>query len=114
MARGEPVEFSEAERIRKDDRRIFIDLSVSPIRDASGTVVGASSIKRDITEQIRIRKALAAETARGQDLVQLVGRDVPGGEKTGYLQGKRCPPHPRPQVWTVLWTNEVPGRLKRR
>jgi two-component system cell cycle sensor histidine kinase/response regulator CckA len=70
VARGEPVEFSEAERIRSDGRRIFIDLSVSPIRDSSGQVVGASSIKRDITEQRRIRAALAAESARSKDLAQ--------------------------------------------
>src|SRR6185312_1562148 len=54
VARGEPVEFSEAERVRSDGEHIFIALTVSPIRDPSGKVVGASSIKRDITRQKRI------------------------------------------------------------
>src|SRR5215213_9071777 len=47
LRRGETVEFSESERIRKDGSRIWISLSISPLRDASGKVVGAASIKRD-------------------------------------------------------------------
>jgi two-component system, cell cycle sensor histidine kinase and response regulator CckA len=70
VSRGEPVELYEAERIRRDGEHIFIDVSVSPIRDQSGKVVGASSIKRDITEQLRIRAVLAAESSRSQDLAQ--------------------------------------------
>ena len=63
---GQPVEFSEAERIRKDGRRITIALSVSPIRDATGQVVGASSIKRDITERKHAERALAESQERLQ------------------------------------------------
>jgi two-component system cell cycle sensor histidine kinase/response regulator CckA len=70
VARGEPVEFSEVERIRSDGRRIFIALTVSPIRDASGKVTGASSIKRDITAEKRNQAALALETARSRELAE--------------------------------------------
>jgi PAS domain S-box-containing protein len=70
VARGEPGEFSETERIRSDGRRIKIALSVSPIRDTSGQVVGASSVKRDITEEKRVEAALAVATARSRDLDQ--------------------------------------------
>jgi PAS domain S-box-containing protein len=70
VARGEPVEFAEAERIRKDGQHIFIALTVSPIRDGSGRVVGVSSIKRDITTQKNTRAALAAESARSRELAQ--------------------------------------------
>jgi two-component system, cell cycle sensor histidine kinase and response regulator CckA len=67
IRRGEPVEISEAERITKDGSRIHISISVSPIRDAQDRVVGASSIKRDITERRR-----AAETLRqSQERLQL-------------------------------------------
>jgi two-component system cell cycle sensor histidine kinase/response regulator CckA len=70
VARGEPGQFTEAERITRDGRRIVIALTVSPIRDATGQVVGASSVKRDITEEKRVQAALAAETARRRDLDQ--------------------------------------------
>ena len=64
IRKGEPVELSEADRIRKDGRRIFISLSVSPIRDALGQVVGASSIKRDVTERKVAEQALAESQGR--------------------------------------------------
>ena len=70
VSRGEPVEFSEVERVRKDGQRIHIALSVSPIRDGSGKVVGAASVKRDVTEQKRIQAALEAESARSRELAQ--------------------------------------------
>jgi two-component system cell cycle sensor histidine kinase/response regulator CckA len=66
LARGEAVEFSEAERLTKDGRHIFIALSVSPIRDSSGRVVGASSIKRDITEAREAREELTRSRERLQ------------------------------------------------
>ena len=72
VRRGEPVAFSETERIRKDGERITISLSVSPIRDEAGRVVGVSSIKRDITSERRTRALLAAETLRSRELTQVV------------------------------------------
>ena len=59
LARGERVEHYETVRIAKDGRRLDISLSVSPIRDSSGRVVGASKVARDVTERRR-----AEETQR--------------------------------------------------
>jgi two-component system cell cycle sensor histidine kinase/response regulator CckA len=70
VSRGEPLQFSETERLRKDGQRIHIALTVSPIRDPAGTVVGASSIKRDITRQKQTEAALAEASARSRDLAQ--------------------------------------------
>ena len=67
LRRGENVEFDEAERIRKDGERIWISLSVSPVRDAEGRLIGAASIKRDITE----RRRAEAELRRHQDQLRL-------------------------------------------
>ena len=69
---GKAVHSAEVERIRKDGQRIWISLSVSPIRGAEGTIVGAASIKRDITE----RRLAEAELRRHQE--QLASR-APGG-----------------------------------
>jgi two-component system cell cycle sensor histidine kinase/response regulator CckA len=72
LRRGETVELSETERIRKDGKRIWISLSVSPIRDASGVIIGAASIKRDITESKLMRQQLH-DTQRFQAVGQLAG-----------------------------------------
>jgi PAS domain S-box-containing protein len=69
LRRGETVAVSEAERIRKDGRRIWISLSVSPVRDATGVVIGAASIKRDVTEQ-----RLATERMRDVQRLRAVGQ----------------------------------------
>jgi PAS domain S-box-containing protein len=54
LRRGERLEHFETIRMTKDGRRLNISLTVSPIKDRFGTVVGASKIARDITEQKRI------------------------------------------------------------
>jgi PAS domain S-box-containing protein len=59
ISHGERVERYETTRVRKDGTRIFIELTVSPIRNADGVVVGASSIKRDVTGRGRTAEALA-------------------------------------------------------
>ena len=50
IGRGGPVNHYETQRIRKDGRTIDVSLTVSAIKNAQGTVVGASAIARDITE----------------------------------------------------------------
>jgi PAS domain S-box-containing protein len=59
LSRGEAIAHLETTRIRKDGSRFPVDLSVSPIRDVDGQVVGASSFKRDITERRRAMEAAA-------------------------------------------------------
>jgi PAS domain S-box-containing protein len=59
IRRGERVDHFETVRVRKDQRRIEVSLTVSPIRDATGRVIGASKIARDITEQKSARAAHA-------------------------------------------------------
>jgi PAS domain S-box-containing protein len=66
VRRGEPAALTEVERVRKDGRRVYISVAVSPIRDRSGKVVGASSIKRDVTEARQAQEALAQSQERLQ------------------------------------------------
>jgi PAS domain S-box-containing protein len=51
LKRGERIDHYETERIRKDGRRISVSVTISPIRNAVGRLVGASAIARDISER---------------------------------------------------------------
>ena len=53
IQRGERVEHYETVRLHKDGHPIDISLTVSPVRNAEGKIVGASKVARDITEQKR-------------------------------------------------------------
>ena len=54
IRRGESLDHFETVRVTKDGRRLDISLTVSPVRDAAGRIVGASKIARDITERRRL------------------------------------------------------------
>jgi len=58
IARGEGIEHCESVRVTKDGRRLDVSISVSPLRDAKGDVIGASAIARDITAQKRTESQL--------------------------------------------------------
>ena len=63
LRRGERVEHFETVRVAKDGRRLDISLTISPIRDDAGHVIGASKIARDITERKRAENALREQRA---------------------------------------------------
>ena len=53
LREGKRIEHYETERLRRDGQRITVSLTISPIKDDAGNVVGASKIARDITERKR-------------------------------------------------------------
>jgi PAS domain S-box-containing protein len=53
LKRGERIDHFDTVRVRKDGGRIDISLTVSPLRDRAGNIVGASKVARDITERRR-------------------------------------------------------------
>jgi len=59
LQQGGRVDHFETKRRRKDGELIDVSLTISPIRNAEGVVVGASKIARDITEQKRAQQRLA-------------------------------------------------------
>jgi len=70
LVRGERIDHFETERIRRDGRRIAVSISVSPIKDRTGRIVGGAKIARDITQRKQLEQereeALARERhARG-------------------------------------------------
>src|SRR3954465_16050681 len=55
---GERIEHFETVRVTKDGRRLDVSLTVSPIKDGNGKIVGAAKIARDITQQRKLEDAL--------------------------------------------------------
>jgi PAS domain S-box-containing protein len=76
IRRGEPVDHYETIRQRKDGTLVDISLTVSPIRDSAGNVVGASKIARDISARKRNEEALRDSEERYRSLVSVI-TDVP-------------------------------------
>jgi hypothetical protein len=72
IKRGKRIEHYETVRRTKDERLIMISLTVSPLHDVEGRVVGASKIARDITE----RKMAEEELARQADLLARSNADL--------------------------------------
>jgi PAS domain S-box-containing protein len=64
VRRGNSIEGHETERITKDGRRIRVSLSISPIRDVNGSIVGIGSILRDVTALRETEAALRESETR--------------------------------------------------
>src|SRR2546421_5706798 len=72
IRRGERVEHFDTVRVTKDLRLVDVSVTVSPVRDSTGRIVGASKIARDIDERRRFdetRARLAAIVESSQDVV---------------------------------------------
>jgi PAS domain S-box-containing protein len=65
LRRGERVDHYETVRVRKDGTLIDVSLTISPVKDAAGRIIGASKVAREITERKRAEQALT-EAARQQ------------------------------------------------
>jgi len=64
------VAHHETRRLTKDGRQLDVSLTVSPIKDSAGQILGASTIARDITEQKRVEQALRGSEARWRAIVE--------------------------------------------
>jgi PAS domain S-box-containing protein len=103
IRRGEKIAHFETERVTKNGDRIDVSLTISPVKDSSGTVIGAAKIVRNITEKKKIERALLTTeklAAAGRlaatvaheinnpleavtNLVYLAKRDMPESSKAG-------------------------------
>src|SRR5688572_6393642 len=72
---GERIERYETLRLRKDGTRFEVSLTVSPVRDATGRIVGAAKIAHDITDRRRVERALKEE-AETLETLNRVGQAV--------------------------------------
>lgn len=72
---GERIDHFETVRVRKDGTLLDISLTISPVRDRQGRIIGASKIARDITERKRLERELAEYQKRyAQSLEEKVER----------------------------------------
>ncbi|HKP30271.1 MAG TPA: PAS domain S-box protein [Gemmatimonadales bacterium] len=69
---GRRIDHFETVRVRSDGGRVFVSLTISPLKDDSGTVIGASKIVRDITE----RKRLEVEREQLADNLRQLAADL--------------------------------------
>jgi PAS domain S-box-containing protein len=84
LRRGERVDHFETIRLAKDQRQVEVSLTISPILDAEGRVIGASKIARDITEKKRSEKEL--KRAHEQLLQYSVGLEKAVADRTAELR----------------------------
>ncbi|MBZ5555412.1 MAG: PAS domain S-box protein [Acidobacteriia bacterium] len=120
---GRPVETCEAEWTRKDGRRITVSLTIFPIRDASGDVVGTVSIGQDITSRKQAEASIReseAELKEAQRLAQLgswtwsvdTDRVTWSDELYSMVGGDPRLPSPNFKEHSRLYTRESWDRLK--
>lgn len=76
LRRGERVEHFETTRVAKDGSRIEVSLTVSPVRDEEGTIVGASKIARDISERKRSEHLLHEAERRKDEFLAVLAHEL--------------------------------------
>ena len=76
LRRGEQVENFETVRVRKDGTRVNTSLTISPVRDAQGRIVGASKTARDISARVRQETALQQANSRLRHLADSASHDL--------------------------------------
>jgi PAS domain S-box-containing protein len=76
IARGERVQHFETVRVSKQGRLIDISLTVSPVRDAAGRIIGASKVARDITDRKRAEGALQEADRRKDQFIALLAHEL--------------------------------------
>ena len=89
IRRGERVDHFETIRLAKDGRQLSVSVTVSPIKDSAGRVVGASKVARDITERKKAEAALrkASEEAEEANRERLLLLD---SEREARSQAERA------------------------
>lgn len=76
LQRGERVAHFETVRVRKDGTPVAVSVTISPIRDAGGNLVGASKVARDITETVELEARFKAIIESSDDAI--ISKDLNG------------------------------------
>lgn len=116
IRRGERMDHYETVRRRKDGTLIDISLTVSPILDSCGRIIGASKIARDVTERKRLDSLLRASERRSQELLSAIPAAIyttdAEGKVTYYNQPAvdlaGCAPVIGRDDWSATWKLHKP------
>jgi PAS domain S-box-containing protein len=76
LRRGERIEHLETVRVAKDGRRLDVSLTVSPIRNSAGAVIGASKVARDITQRKQAEAALLEADRRKDEFLATLAHEL--------------------------------------
>jgi PAS domain S-box-containing protein len=76
LRQGERIDHFDTVRVRKDGTKLDISLTISPVRDAAGKIIGASKIARDITGRKRIERELNESEQRFRTLADALDTQV--------------------------------------
>ena len=76
VGRGERVESFETVRVARDGQHIEVWLTVSPIRDETGTIIGASSIARDIVRRKELERSLQEADRRKDEFLAVLAHEL--------------------------------------
>jgi PAS domain S-box-containing protein len=85
LKRGEHIDHYETVRVTKDGRALDISLTISPIKNASGKIVGASKIARDITERKQAEQAIRENREWLQVTLSSIGDAVIATNREGLV-----------------------------
>lgn len=69
LRKGERIEHFETTHLRKNGKEIAVSVTISPIKDAKGKIIGACSIARDVTEKKEMEKELKRYTKHLQEMM---------------------------------------------
>jgi PAS domain S-box-containing protein len=128
IKRGEAIKHFETDRIRKNGERIQMSLSLSPVKDEAGAIVGISVIGRDITERKRTEEKLRQLSRAVEQSPASIVITNPAGdieyvnpkfiEVTGYTLAEALGKNPRilksgekgPEAYRELWQTITAGK----
>jgi PAS domain S-box-containing protein len=117
LQRGERVEHFETIRVRKDGTLVDVSLTISPVRNANGTIVGASKILRDISHQKQLESALRESEALSSSILNSTADCINVLDAEGALLRMNSPGQTlfgindfeqiRGKPWQKLWSADM-------